>query len=119
LSTTHDDIVNLKKEIDSIYNRKRAAVYALCKYYAGLSLQRFRQKQAQDAFFHNRTNTAYNTAFSDAEMTKEYCMFFLALAVEYGWPLELANNRKHESVRPTVMAFYSRFMRDLEALFAG
>jgi hypothetical protein len=116
LPTTHEDIANLKKEIDNIYSRKKAAVYALCKYYAGLCLQRFRQKQAQDAFFHNRTNTAYNTAFSDAEMTKEYCEFFLAIAVEYGVYLELSNNRKHESVRPTVMAFYSRFIRDLEAI---
>lgn len=113
-----EDIAALKREIDKIYNKKRAAAYALCKMYAGLCLQRFRQKQAQDAFWHNRTNTAYNTVFSDAELTREYCQFFLAQRVEYGVYLELANNRAHESIRPTVMSFYSRFMRDLEALYA-
>jgi hypothetical protein len=113
-----EDVAALKTNIATVYNRKRSAVYALCKMYAGLSLQRFRQKQAQDAFFHNRTNTAYNSIKSDAELTKEYCEFFLALTVEYGIYLELANNRAHESIRPTVMSFYSRFMRDLEAIFA-
>lgn len=114
--TTHDDVVRLKREIDNIYDRKKAAIYALCKYYAGLCLQRFRQKQASDKFWHNRTNTAYNTVFSDAELTKEFCGFFLAHMVEYGIFLELANNRKYESLAPTVMSFYSRFERDLEAI---
>ena len=116
MSTTHEDVANLKKEIVNIYTRKKTAIYALCVRYASFSLKRFRQKQARDKFFHNRTEIAYNTAFSDAVRTKEYIMFFLALAVDYGWPLELANDRKHESVRPTVMAFYSRFMRDLEEI---
>lgn len=114
--TTHADIVNLKHSIDNIYNLKKAAIYALCKYYAGLSLQRFRQKQASNKFWHNRTNTAYNTVFSDAELTKEFCGFFLAQSVEYGIYLELANNRIHESLAPTVMSFYSRFERDLEEI---
>lgn len=111
-----EDIANLKRNIGNIYERKKAAIYALCKFYAGLCLQRFRQKQAQDAFWHNRTNMAYNTVFSDAEMTKEFIGFFLAQYEDYGVFLELANNRIHESLRPTVIAFYARFMRDLEAI---
>lgn len=116
MSTTHEDVVNLKIAIGNIYNRKKAAIYALCKMYAGMSLQRFRQKQAADKFWRNRTNTAYNTVFSDAEMTQEFIGFFMAQRVEYGLYLELANNRKYEAIRPTVMAFYSRFMKDLEAI---
>ena len=117
--TTHDDIVKIRANIDALYDRTKAAVYALCKQYAGLALQRFRQKQARDAYWNNQTNTAYNTVFSDAELTREYCEFFLAQSVEYGVYLELANDRKHEAIRPTVMAFYSRFMRDLEKIFKG
>jgi hypothetical protein len=113
---TSEDIANLKNNIGNIYNRKKAAIYALCKMYAGLSLQRFRQQQAADKFWRNRTNTAYNTVFSDAEITEDFIGFFLAQRVEYGLYLELANNRKYEAIRPTVIAFYSRFMRDLEAI---
>lgn len=112
----HEEIAALKGEITAIYARKKNAVYALCLYYAGLTLQRFRQKQAEEKFWHNRTNVAYNTVFSDAELTKEFCGFFLTHTVEYGIFLELANNRIHESLVPTVMAFYSRFMRDLEEI---
>ena len=111
-----DGVRGIINAIDGEYERRKYAVYALCKMYAGLCLQRFRQKQAQDKFWHNQTNTAYDTVFSDAEITKGFISFFLAHTVEYGVYLELANDRRHESLRPTVMAFYSRFMRDLEAI---
>lgn len=114
-----DGVAAIKTAIGGEFERRKTMVYALCKMYAGLVLQRFRQKQAQDKFWHNRTNTAYDTVFSDAEVVEGAIYFFLAHTVEYGVYLELANDRKHESLRPTVMAFYSRFTKDLEALYAA
>ena len=112
------DIDDLKKNISEIYKKKEVAAYALCTYYAGLCLQRFRQKQAQNAFWNNQTNYAYNGVYSHADITKEYVGFFMAHIAEYGIELELKNNRKHESLNPTIAAFYSRFIRDVERLYA-
>jgi len=113
-----DSVAKLKRNVTAIYKRKEAALYALCQYYAAMCLNAFLQKQSQDKFWHNRTNTAYNTVFSDVLVGKEFLGFFLAQKVEYGIYLELANNRIHESLRPTVMRFYARFEKDVEALYA-
>jgi len=106
-------------QIKSAYDRKRSAAIALCLQYAGLALQAFRQKQASNKFWTNRTKVALDSVFSDAVVTREYVGWFLAHTVEYGVYLELANNRVHAALLPTVMRFYSRFQRDLEALFAA
>jgi len=116
--TTHEDIAKLKQSINGLYLRKKNAMNALCLQYAGYALQRFRQKQKQNAFWKNQTGSLFNSAFSDTEITQEFIGFFLALNEDYGLYVELANNRKHEAVRPTIMAFYSRFMRDVEKIYA-
>lgn len=116
--TTHDDVTKIKGNIKTSYVRKMNQMNALCRYYAGLALQRFRQKQKQNAFWKNQTGSLFNSAFSDVEITNQFISFFLALKEDYGVYVELANDRKHEAVRPTVMAFYSRFMRDVEKIYA-
>lgn len=116
--TTHEDIDKLNRTLKDLYVSKLNQMNALCKYYAGLSLQRFRQKQKQNAFWTNQTGSLFNNAFSDSEITREFIGFYLSLTEDYGLYVELANNRKHEAVRPTVMAFYSRFMRDVEKIYA-
>ena len=116
--TTKEDIDKLKLSVKGIYLRKKNSMNALCLQYAGYALQRFRQKQSQNAFWKNQTGSLFNNAFSGSEITQEFIAFYLALKEGYGVYVELANNRKHEAVRPTVMAFYSRFMRDVEKIYA-
>lgn len=116
--TTHEDIARMKQSFKAVYLRKKNAIDDLCLQYAGYALQRFRQKQRQNAFWKNQTGSLFNNAFSDVEITGEFIAFFLALKEDYGVYIELANDRKHEAVRPTVMAFYSRFMRDVEKIYA-
>lgn len=116
--TTQEDIEKLKQSVKGLYLRKKNAMNALCLQYAGYALQRFRQKQKQNAFWHNQTGNLLNDAFSGSDITQEFIGFYLALYEDYGVYVELANNRKHEAVRPTVMAFYSRFMRDVEKIYA-
>jgi hypothetical protein len=117
-STTHEDIAKLKQSIKGLYLRKKNTMNALCLQYAGYALQRFRQKQKQNAFWTNQTGSLFNNAFSGSDITSEFIGFYLSLTEDYGLYVELANNRKHEAVRPTVMAFYSRFMRDVEKIYA-
>lgn len=112
-----EGIAVVKAMTAEIYIRKRRAAVALCLYYAGLVLQSFRQRQANNRFWTNRTRTAVNTVFSEAIDEKGVIGFFLAHAVEYGVYLELANDRKHEAIRPVVMSFYARFMRDLGEIY--
>lgn len=116
--TTHEDIARMKQTFKGVYLRKKNSMNALCLQYAGYALQRFRQKQKNNAFWKNQTGSLFNNAFSGSEITQEFIGFYLSLTEDYGKYVELANNRKHEAVRPTVMAFYSRFMRDVEKIYA-
>jgi hypothetical protein len=109
----------LKSNIKSIYDRRRATAIALCLQYAGMVLQAFRQFQASNKFWNNQTNTAYDTVFSDAIISNDAIGFFLAHLVAYGIYLELANDRKNQALFPVVMRFYSRFIRDMEELYAA
>ena len=108
----------IRQNVKAIYDRRRAAAIALCLYYAGLSLQAFQQFQASNKFWNNQTKIAYDTVFSDAINAEAFIGFFLAHLQEYGVYLELANDRKNEALKPMVMRFYSRFIRDLEAIYA-
>jgi hypothetical protein len=110
---------SLANNIVKIYGLKHASVISLCEYYADLALQAFKQFQSSNKFWNNQTKLAYNTVFSDAIIEKDALGFFLAHSVEYGVYLELANDRKNQALFPIVMRFYSRFMRDLEEIYAG
>lgn len=116
------DAEKVRANIKRIYSRRKAAVRALCLQYAGLALQNFRAKQPHGSgikgkYWHNRTSTAEASVFSGIITEKDIVGFFLAHAVEYGVYLELANDRKHQALVPTVGKLYARFKRDLEAIF--
>jgi len=109
-------ISDVKRNIAKIYARKKVAIIALCNEYAAMALKRFQDKQYSNEFWNKNTGVAQDTVFSGTYTEKDFVGFFLAHAVEYGVYLELANNRQNEALRPTVMAFYSRFERDLKAI---
>lgn len=117
MSEISNEIASIKANVKRAYNFKVEKAYRLCLAYAGYFKQRFRQKQAQNAYWNNQTGTAYATVESGAEKLDAELVAYLMQTVDYGLYLELANNRKHEAIRPTVMAFYSRFMRDVEKVF--
>ena len=110
-------VSELKRNIANIYQRKRTATIALCEEYGAMALKRFQDKQANNEFWNNQTYTAKNTVFYGTINQRDFVGFFLAHAVEYGVYLELANNRQNEALRPTVMAFYSRFEHDLKVIW--
>ena len=114
----------LKKNIKDIYNRRRASAIGLCLDYAGMALKEFRRRQAHGLnspgeFWTNRLGVAADTVFGDAIIANDYIGFFLAHTEEYGVYLELANDRKYQGLLPSVMRFYSRFVRDMEELYAA
>lgn len=106
-----------KKNIRSIEERRIVATIALCEYYAGVAQQTFRERQIANAFWTNRTGVAYNEVFADNFKEGLEIGFFLAHAVEYGVYLELANDRKHESLRPIMFELLPRFEADLRRIW--
>ena len=117
MSDESRQIAEIKANVRREYNFKVEKLNQLCLAYAGYFLQRFRQKQAQDVFWNNQTGTAYASVSSGVERIQGELVAYLMSQVDYGLYLELANNRKHEALRPTVMAFYSRFFKDAEKIF--
>ena len=111
------DINNVKTQIRGIYDRRRAALFALSLRYAGLALQFFRAQQSTGRYWENQTNTALNAMFSDAFQSGDVVGWFLAHGVQYGVYLELANDRRHEAIRPIVAMFAPRFIQDVKELF--
>lgn len=110
-------ISSVKSNVTKIYLKKRNAAIALCYEYGGLALNAFLQKQTGNAYWKNRTYVALDTVFSGVINESGFVGFFLAHLQKYGIYLELANDRKHEALRPIVMSFYSRFERDLQEIF--
>ena len=117
MSDVRNEIADIKANVRREYNLRVEKTYRLCLAYAGYFLKRYRQKQAHNEYYHNRTGDAFAGVTSGAERIKDEMIAYLMHTMDYGWPLEMANDRKHESLRPTVMAFYSRFMRDVEKVF--
>lgn len=119
--TMHADIVRAQKGILAIYARRKVIVQQLCSYYASKALEAFRRqqtsKQLSGTFWTNQTVTARNTVFSGVEAYKQFYGFFLAHKMQYGIYLELANNAKHEALRPIVLSLYNDFEKDLKELF--
>ena len=104
---------NVRRNIKNIADRKLIATVALCNYYAGYAQQKFRERQASNAFWNNQTNTAYNQVFGESFLDGNDVGWFLSHAVKYGVYLELANDRKHEALRPIVQELLPEFEKDL------
>jgi hypothetical protein len=108
------DVEVVKKNIEDIYKRKIVVTRLLCKTYAAEAEQLFRRFQTFDTFWTNRTEGAYDNVYGKSYRDGDSIGWFLAHAVKYGIYLELANDRKHEALRPTVMELLPKFMADLK-----
>ena len=117
--SVRDGTRRVSRKIKTIYERRRAAVYALCLNYAGRALNYFRQNQDSNAYWQRRTGQAQDRVFSDAQIEGQIISWFMAHGVDYGVYLELANDRAHEALRPTIVHFYDEFMKDLKSLYGG
>ena len=100
-----------------IFAGRITATKALCEYYAALALQTFRQRQSGNEYWNNKTSTAYSRVYAEGFIEGDVIGWFIAHAVEYGVYLELANDRKHEALRPIVMELEPAFMRDLKRIW--
>lgn len=112
-----EGVQEVKKNIQEIVDKRIVASLAVCEWYTGYAITLFRKFQSMNAFWTNRTGTAYARVFADILSTTDEIGWFIAHAVEYGVYLELANDRKHEALRPIVNDLYAEFMRDIKAIW--
>lgn len=115
-------IANVKKNIKKIYNRRRAALYALALDYAAIAIRYFREVQppkpnSQGKFWYNRTGGAAARMFTKPYIEKNIVGWIMSHAVQYGVYLELANDRRNEAIRPIIKRYAGRFFRDAEKFF--
>ena len=111
------DVNRFLNKTESIYERRKTALYALSLEYAARALNDFRRRQAQEEFWRNQTFTAMNLVFADAFATGNIIGWFMAHGVEYGVYLELANDGKNQALRPVVIGQAKQFFADAESLY--
>ncbi len=115
-------VTQVKKNINDIYRRRRAAVYALALDYAARAINFFRSVQppkpnSQGLFWTNRTGQAAARMFTGAELDENSVSWFMAHGVQYGIYLELANDRRDAAINPTMVKFTRFFIKDLNKLY--
>jgi hypothetical protein len=108
--------------IKAAFDRKKVATYALCLEYAAQALDWFWSIQppkpgSWGAFWNNVTGQASMRMHSDAQITTNYISWMMAHGVQYGVYLELANDGKHESIRPIIKHFLPQFKKDLAQIW--
>jgi hypothetical protein len=112
-------VVNINK---IFYSKKYNAALALCKKYAELAKKNLRDSQGlaqgEGQFWTNQTTMAVRSAFGYTITDLDCVGWGLAHGMEYGEYLELANNRKHEAIRPTVQVLVPWFLDDLRKIYA-
>ena len=105
------------KNIKDIYERKQKAVVALCKYYAKLVIQDFKKEQNNNKYWTNQSSFAKDLMFTRQYKEDEVIGFLMAHGVRYGVSLELANNKKHAAIEPTIRKFLPDFKKDLKKIY--
>lgn len=104
--------------------RRVAQLEALNRYYATLVINYFFQVQKPGIdkpgkFWYNRTAQAATRMFSRAFREGNEIGWFLSHGVDYGVPLTLANDRKHDALTPIVKRFLGRYLNDAKRIFGG
>lgn len=119
-----ENLRGVQANIHRIFQRKQAALFALCRYYHAKALQDLQSRQGfgigtPGGFWTNQTGQAIARAFGKAFQEAGEIGWLLAHGVDYGVYLELANDRRFEALRPIVAALVEPFLADVKRLYEG
>jgi hypothetical protein len=119
---TNKSIQKVMVNIKGIYGEKRIAVLALCKEYAEKAKETAQESQGveQDKgqFWTNRTSNAVRGIRGFTEQTEAYAAWGVKHTMKYGEYLELANNREHAVLEPTVRRLRPFFLDEVRDIYA-
>lgn len=108
----------VQQNIKMIFERRRAALYALSLFYAAKAENYFKKEQAGGRYWSNQTNQARDRVFSGAfQIGETVTGWYLAHGVQYGIYLELANDRQNAALWPVILKFQADFYRDVKKLY--
>lgn len=117
--STVTGIDNVKNNIAAIFERRRAALYALCAMYSEKIVQEFLYLQNSNNFWINRTGQAKDRVFAIPyfDTDTDSIGFRMFHGVIYGVYLELANDRKHEALRFMIERYFPFVMQSVNELY--
>jgi hypothetical protein len=117
------DASGVVRNIGSIFEMRRAAIYALALQFAATAINYFRSVQpskpnSPGKFWHNKTAQAAARFFTGADYTSDAVRWFVAHGVPHGIYLELTNDRRHEAIRPLIQRYVGRYLDKVKGLYA-
>lgn len=117
-----EGLQSVKKNIVELYKRRKAAVYAICLKWGAVMLEYFHRQQPpspgeKGLFWTSRTAYAAATFFYYVLQSNDYVALRVAHLAQYGIYLELANDRKHEAIRPLIKRYAGRCLKEIQELY--
>jgi hypothetical protein len=112
-----DDTNRFIKFTTETFERRRAALFALSRFFASEALRKFRSLQYQDSFWQNQTGEAARRVFARGFVDDNIVGWFIAHGVEYGVYLELANNGENAALTKITNMFAEDFFRQAQSLY--
>ena len=112
-------MLEVVKNINLIYARRKAALFALCQFYAAKAVNVFNTAQGDDFFWNNQTFQAKDSVFAEAVDEGDFIGFFIAHGKDYGVYLELKDDRKNEALRPIINTMWPDFIEDVKKLYGA
>jgi hypothetical protein len=115
------DFGRIQARIRDIYGAKAVAAQAICRKYATDTVKNVRVKQGlkqgEGYYWTNRLSDAIKGIEGFVDSDSDWVGWGLMHTMEYGRWLELANNRKHAVLEPTVRALAPFFMDDIRKIY--
>ena len=116
------DLVELR--IEEAFGNRKTALLALCNKYARDAVKTVRANQGLEQlvkgrFWTNQTSMAVKSITGSAVDDGGSVACRLVHHMEYGKWLELANDRRHAALEPTLRMLYPYFMDDLKKIYQG
>lgn len=116
--STASDVEKVKRNIATAFLRREAAVFAISARTAADALADFQKRQRDNEFWENQTGQALDRMFAEPFREENSIGWFISHGVNYGVYLELANNRKNQSLRPIVQKFAPGFRKEVRKLYS-
>lgn len=112
-------MLEIVRNINEIFEKRKATLFALCQFYAAKAVNVFNTAQGDDFFWNNQTFQAKDSVFAEAVQETDFIGFFIAHGKDYGVYLELANDRQNESLRPIINAMWPDFIKDVKKIYGA
>jgi hypothetical protein len=119
MADTDNGIPEVKAEITKILARRKNSLFALCRKYATEVEEYIKDTQTagEGEWWTNQSGEAIKQITGFTMKSDDYAGWGVAHQVEYGVYLELANNRDHAVLLPTIQKYTPQFLADAKKIW--